>query len=69
MLKKAHCMRIGEVQYHKGVDQMLIAVDHGNKQIKTVHGQPFTSGLRESLTQPLGDMVIQYGKMCIRDSL
>ena len=40
---------------------MLIAVDHGNKQIKTVHGQPFTSGLRESLTQPLGDMVIQYG--------
>ena len=41
---------------------MLIAVDHGNKQIKTVHGQPFTSGLRESLTQPLGDMVIQYGR-------
>ena len=24
---------------------MLIAVDHGNKQIKTVHTPPFTSGL------------------------
>ncbi len=24
---------------------MLIAIDHGNKQIKTVHTQPFTSGL------------------------
>ena len=25
---------------------MLIAVDHGNKLIKTVHCAPFTSGLR-----------------------
>lgn len=40
---------------------MLIAVDHGNKQIKTVHCPPFTSGLRESATQPLGDTVIFYG--------
>lgn len=40
---------------------MLIAVDHGNKQIKTVNCRPFTSGLRESTTQPLGGMVIQYG--------
>ena len=23
---------------------MLIGVDHGNKQIKTVHGEPFVSG-------------------------
>ena len=40
---------------------MLIAVDHGNKQIKTVNCAPFTSGLRESATRPLGDMVIYYG--------
>lgn len=39
---------------------MLIAIDHGNKQIKTENCPPFTSGLRESLTRPLGDMVIFY---------
>lgn len=39
---------------------MLIAIDHGNKQIKTVNCPPFTSGLRESTTQPLGDTVILY---------
>ena len=27
---------------------MLIAIDHGNKQIKTVHAMPFTSGLIQS---------------------
>ena len=30
---------------------MLIGVDHGNKQIKTVHGEPFVSGLQQSLTR------------------
>ena len=39
---------------------MLIAVDHGNKQIKTEHCPPFTSGIRESMTPPLGDEVIFY---------
>ncbi len=29
---------------------MLIGVDHGNKQIKTVHAPPFTSGLIQSDT-------------------
>lgn len=33
---------------------MLIGVDHGNKQIKTVHGEPFVSGLQQSLTRPFG---------------
>ena len=27
---------------------MLIAIDHGNKQIKTLHHTPFTSGLIQS---------------------
>ena len=40
---------------------MLIAIDHGNKQIKTTNCLPFTSGLRESATKPLGDMVLRYG--------
>ena len=29
---------------------MLIGVDHGNKQIKTVHCNPFVSGLKQSVT-------------------
>ena len=33
---------------------MLIGVDHGNKQIKTAHGEPFVSGLQQSLTRPFG---------------
>lgn len=33
---------------------MLIAVDHGNKQIKTVHTPPFTSGLIQSDTPGFG---------------
>ena len=33
---------------------MLIGVDHGNKQIKTVHCNPFVSGLQQSLTRPFG---------------
>lgn len=27
---------------------MLIGVDHGNKQIKTVHCEPFVSGLKQT---------------------
>lgn len=39
---------------------MLISVDHGNKQVKTVHSAPFTSGLRESLTLPFGEDILLY---------
>ena len=38
---------------------MLIGVDHGNKQIKTVHGEPFVSGLQQSLIRPFGQS-LQY---------
>ena len=39
---------------------MLIAIDHGNKQIKT-SSKIFTSGYRESDTRPpLGDNVLKY---------
>lgn len=36
---------------------MLIGVDHGNKQIKTVHCNPFVSGLKQSVTRPFGQNV------------
>ena len=39
---------------------MLIAVDHGNKQIKTVHCEPFVSGLLESTTRPFGRNILKY---------
>ena len=39
---------------------MLISIDHGNKQIKTIHREPFTSGLQESETRPFGDEVLKY---------
>lgn len=39
---------------------MLIAIDHGNKQIKTVNNQPFVSGLQESITRPYGKDVLHY---------
>lgn len=40
---------------------MLIAIDHGNKLIKTVH-HTFTSGLVESNTHPpFGDDILKYG--------
>ena len=38
---------------------MLIGVDHGNKQIKTVHCAPFVSGLQQSMTRPFGPS-LQY---------
>ena len=39
---------------------MLIAIDHGNKQIKTVHCPPFVSGLVESTQKPFGKDVLSY---------
>ena len=39
---------------------MLIAIDHGNKQIKTINCEPFTSGLLESDTKPFGKDVLMY---------
>lgn len=42
---------------------MLIAIDHGNKQIKTAHTQPFTSGLIQSDTPGFGtDFLMYQGK-------
>lgn len=39
---------------------MLIAIDHGNKQMKTIH-KTFTSGLMESnICPPFGDDVLKY---------
>ena len=42
---------------------MLIAVDHGNKQIKTVHAPPFTSGLIQSDTPGFGTDALAYSSM------
>lgn len=42
------------------VKNMLIGVDHGNKQIKTVHCNPFVSGLKQSVTRPFGQNVLRY---------
>lgn len=39
---------------------MLISVDHGNKQIKTVHSEPFTSGLKESDAPLFGEDILRY---------
>lgn len=39
---------------------MLISIDHGNKQIKTVHCPPFVSGLQQSITTPFGKEVLVY---------
>ena len=39
---------------------MLIAIDHGNKLVKTVNCPPFTSGLVESEVQPFGSDVLKY---------
>ncbi|MCL2516948.1 MAG: ParM/StbA family protein [Oscillospiraceae bacterium] len=40
---------------------MIIAIDHGNKQIKLPGGHVFTSGLRESDAKPpFGDDVLKY---------
>lgn len=39
---------------------MLIGIDHGNKQIKTIHCMPFVSGLQQSATKPFGKDVLKY---------
>lgn len=39
---------------------MLIAIDHGNKQMKTVCRPPFVSGLAESTTKPFGSGILMY---------
>lgn len=38
----------------------IIGIDHGNKQIKTVHCKPFVSGLQQSTTKPFGKDVLYY---------
>lgn len=38
---------------------MIVSIDHGNKQIKTVH-KVFTSGLTESAKRPFGEDVLFY---------
>lgn len=39
---------------------MLIAMDHGNKQMKLVRSEPFISGLLESEARPFGADVLKY---------
>jgi len=40
---------------------MLVAIDHGNKQIKLAAGRTFTSGLRESdVKPPFGEDILKY---------
>ena len=39
---------------------MLIAIDHGNKQMKTIHCPPFVSGLTESSVKPFGKKILKY---------
>lgn len=39
---------------------MLIAIDHGNKQIKLVRSESFISGLSESEVRPFGMNVLKY---------
>lgn len=39
---------------------MLIAIDHGNKQMKLVRSEPFISGLLESEVRPFGADVLKY---------
>ena len=39
---------------------MLIAIDHGNKQVKTVHGNAIVSGVQKSRTRPYGWDVLKY---------
>ena len=41
---------------------MLISIDHGNKQVKTIHHAPFTSGLICSEVRPFGGETLTYGK-------
>ena len=47
---------------------MLIGIDHGNKQVKTVHGKPFVSGLQQSVTKPFGKDVLGYLLYVVRSA-
>ena len=39
---------------------MIISIDHGNKQVKTIHHVPFTSGLVCSEVRPFGGETLVY---------
>lgn len=39
---------------------MLIAIDHGNKLVKVIHHEPFTSSLQENDTPPFGGETLKY---------
>lgn len=39
---------------------LIIGVDQGNKQMKTVNCPPFISGLKESRTKPFGKDILEY---------
>ena len=39
---------------------MIISIDHGNKQVKTIHHAPFTSGLVCSEVRPFGGETLTY---------
>lgn len=39
---------------------MLLSLDHGNKAIKGISGEPFVCGLSVSDTKPFGDGVLKY---------
>ena len=45
---------------------MLIAIDHGNKQMKTIHSRPFVSGLVESIARPFGSDIRNTRESFIR---
>lgn len=45
---------------------MLIAIDHGNQNIKTAHHAPFVAGVQESDVKPFGNNVLQYGEKYYR---
>jgi len=50
-----------KIYQKKGIESMLIAVDHGNKQIKLPSGRFFTSGINESDARPpFGDDFLKY---------
>ena len=48
---------------------MLIAIDHGNKQIKIVYTQPFTLGLIQGDSPWFGmDCLASQGKYFVKDT-
>ena len=52
---------IAYLNMKKEMRKMIIAIDHGNKQIKLAGSRVFTSGLRESDTRPpFGDDILIY---------